>query len=176
MTRKILTDFSLLEALNADQGALERHVGRPAALLLAATKHLVDCAKFNGMRARPMIPRGEEVVDFLQQLLGCQPTESLIVLYADSKHRVLCADVITSELPDAAHYNTRKIVLHALDRAASGVLIVHNHPSGDPCPSTQDIRVTRDFVDALKPFNITLLDHLVVAEQGISSLRDLRLI
>jgi DNA repair protein RadC len=172
-TRQILTEFSLLEALNAQRSALDRRAGPHAAQMLAAAKKLVDSANFCGVRERPIVPRPDALTDFLQQLLGYQPIETVVVLYADIKARLICAEQIACGGPTSAEFNVRKIVLHALDRAASGVLVVHNHPSGDPRPSIPDLRMTHCLADALRPFEIKLLDHVVVAQgEAMSVLRN----
>jgi DNA repair protein RadC len=70
----------------------------------------------------------------------------------------------------------REVVKRALELSASAVILVHNHPSGDPTPSSADISMTRDIIDVAKPLGITVHDHIIVGRDGHASLKGLRLI
>ena len=70
----------------------------------------------------------------------------------------------------------REIVRRALELGASALILAHNHPSGDPTPSTADVRLTRDIVEIAKPFNIAVHDHLVIGRHGHASLKGLKMI
>lgn len=70
----------------------------------------------------------------------------------------------------------REVVKRALEVAASAIILVHNHPSGDPTPSNADIQMTRTIIDVAKPLGIEVHDHIIVGKDGHASLRGLRLI
>jgi DNA repair protein RadC len=70
----------------------------------------------------------------------------------------------------------REVVKRALELSASALILVHNHPSGDPTPSQADVKLTRDIVDIAKPLGITVHDHIIVGREGHASLEGLRLI
>ena len=70
----------------------------------------------------------------------------------------------------------REVVKRALELSATAVILVHNHPSGDPTPSPTDIKLTRDIIEVAKPLGITVHDHIIVGRDGHASLKGLRLI
>jgi DNA repair protein RadC len=70
----------------------------------------------------------------------------------------------------------REVVKRALELSASAIILVHNHPSGDPAPSRADIDMTRQIVDAAKPLGIAIHDHIIVGRQGHASFKGLKLI
>ena len=72
---------------------------------------------------------------------------------------------------DEAAVHVREVMARALQLGASAIILVHNHPSGDPTPSQQDIRLTRDIVDAGRHMKISVHDHVIVGAQGRSSMR-----
>jgi DNA repair protein RadC len=77
---------------------------------------------------------------------------------------------------DEAAVHVREVVSRGIALGATAIIIVHNHPSGDPTPSTQDIRLTRDLVEAGRHMKITVHDHVIVGAQGRTSMRALGLI
>ena len=77
---------------------------------------------------------------------------------------------------DEASVHVREVISRAIALGATALVIVHNHPSGDPTPSTQDIRLTRNLVEAGKHMKITIHDHVIVGAQGRTSLKALGLI
>ena len=70
----------------------------------------------------------------------------------------------------------REVVKRALELSASAVILVHNHPSGDPTPSSTDVKMTRDIIEVAKPLGITVHDHIIVGREGHASFKGLRLI
>ena len=77
---------------------------------------------------------------------------------------------------DEAAVYVREVIRRALEYHATAIILVHNHPSGDPQPSSQDIRLTRDIVEALRPLKIAVHDHVIIGARGHSSLRAMGLI
>ena len=77
---------------------------------------------------------------------------------------------------DQAPVYPREIVRRALELAASNIILVHNHPSGDPTPSAADLAITRDIIAAAKPLGVTIHDHLVIGRNGAASFKSLGLI
>jgi len=77
---------------------------------------------------------------------------------------------------DEASVHVREVIARAIALGATAIIIVHNHPSGDPAPSSQDSRLTRDLIDAGRHMEVTVHDHVVVGAQGRTSMRALGLI
>ncbi len=102
--------------------------------------------------------------------------EQFRVLYLDKKNRLLRDEFVADGTIDHAPVYPREVVRRALEAAASAMVLVHNHPSGDPEPSEADIAMTRKVVDAARVFDILVYDHLVVGREGTASFRQLGLI
>ena len=88
--------------------------------------------------------------------------ESFHVLCLDSKNRLINRHMVTLGLVDASLVHAREVFRPAVSGSASAVVLVHNHPSGDPTPSSQDLRITRQLVKAGKVMEIPVLDHVIV--------------
>jgi DNA repair protein RadC len=101
------------------------------------------------------------------------PREVFGVVMLDGRHRVLGFSRVSEGTLTASLVHPREVYAPALYACAAAVVAVHNHPSGDPTPSTEDREVTRRLADAGKLIGVPLLDHVVVADRGWSSLSDL---
>jgi DNA repair protein RadC len=98
------------------------------------------------------------------------------VLFLDKKNRLLADELMGQGTIDHAPVYPREVVRRALELSASAVILVHNHPSGDPTPSQADIDMTRQVIDAARALRITVHDHLVVGRDGVASFKALGLI
>ena len=96
--------------------------------------------------------------------------EQLRGLYLDAHYRVIHDEVISVGSVDANIIHPREVFKPALERSASAVILVHNHPSGVVTPSEADVEVTKQLVEASKVLGVTLLDHIVVAKDGYASI------
>ena len=101
--------------------------------------------------------------------------KQIYVLFLDKKNRLIAHERHQHGTVDHTPAYPREVVKRALELAAPAIILVHNHPSGDPTPSRADIEMTKQIVDAAKPLNITVHDHLIVGRQGHKSLREMRL-
>ena len=91
------------------------------------------------------------------------PQESFVVIHLNTQHRPVSWEVVTRGILDASLVHPREIFRGAILASAAGIIIAHNHPSGDPTPSREDRVVTRQLSDAGKTIGIPVLDHVVVA-------------
>ncbi len=124
----------------------------------------------------PILPNTRAVMDYLRLLLAEETSEQLRVLFLDSQHRLIRNEIISKGDIVSAPCNTRDIMRRALELAATALILVHNHPSGDPTPSDRDVLATAAISRAAIALGIELLDHLVVARSGTTSLRALGLL
>ena len=97
------------------------------------------------------------------------------MLFLDKKNQLIADEVMNRGTVDHAPVYPREVVRRALELSASAVILVHNHPSGDPTPSSADVEMTRQVVDAARPLRIAVHDHLVVARDGVASFKALGL-
>ncbi|WP_341304655.1 DNA repair protein RadC [Pseudomonas sp. TMP25] len=123
-------------------------------------------------RGRPLTSPNA-VFSHLQTLLGGYEHEVFALLMLDSKHRVLQFQELFRGTLDSASVYPREVVKLCLKHNAAAVILVHNHPSGDPQPSQADLVLTRKLQDALNMVDILTLDHVVVGREGCVSLAEL---
>jgi DNA repair protein RadC len=97
--------------------------------------------------------------------------EYLIGFFLNARHQLLTKEIISIGTLTASLAHPREIFAPAIDKAAAGVILVHNHPSGDPSPSHEDMKLTKRISEAGKIMGIELLDHLIVSESGVYSFK-----
>lgn len=102
--------------------------------------------------------------------------EQLRILFLDKKNRLIADEVQQTGTVDHTPVYTREVIKRALEVSATALILVHNHPSGDPAPSAADIRMTREIADAAKPMGIVLHDHIIIGKSSHASLRALKLL
>lgn len=124
------------------------------------------------MRTAPLLNTSASVLDFCRATMANGDIEQFRLLFLDRKHFLIKDEVQTIGTLDRTPLYPREIVRKALALNAGGVLMVHNHPSGDPTPSTADIQATQHMKTALQHVDINLLDHIVIAKFGYVSLRE----
>jgi DNA repair protein RadC len=112
-----------------------------------------------------------EVVDYCRSRMAYAEREEFRVLFLDRKNGLLADEAVSQGTIDHAPVYPREIVRRALELSASAMILVHNHPSGDPTPSTQDVKMTHDIIAVAKPLGVTVHDHFIVGRHGHISLR-----
>ncbi len=117
-----------------------------------------------------------EVIDYCRTAMAFEDHEEFRVLFLDKKNGLIADEAQGVGTVDHTPVYPREVVKRALELAASAVILVHNHPSGDPTPSTQDVKMTLDIIAIAAPLGVTVHDHIIVGRQGHASLRGLRLI
>lgn len=117
-----------------------------------------------------------EVIDYCRTAMAFEDHEVFRVLFLDKKNGLISDESQGVGTVDHTPVYPREVVKRALELAASAVILVHNHPSGDPTPSKQDIKMTLDIIAVAAPLGVTVHDHIIVGRQGHVSLRGQRLI
>jgi DNA repair protein RadC len=152
-------------------------VGRAKAARLAAALELGRRAMAEHARASPLtFPESRAVDAWARPRLVPLEHEELWLLALDGKNGMRSARRVAAGGLHGVHVQTRDPLRIALREAASAFLLVHNHPSGDPTPSLEDIDFTRAIVDGCRPIGTPLVDHVVVAKGGYSSMLELGLL
>ena len=175
----LLERFAHLGAVvAAEPGELARTPGLdPLALsdLKLLRELAVRLAREDSCR-RPVITSWTALVTYVRAALAHEPREQFRTLFLDRRNILLRDELVAHGTVDHAPVYPREVVRRALELSASALILVHNHPSGDPTPSQADIEMTRQIVEAARVFNLQVHDHLVVGRQGTASFRALGLI
>jgi DNA repair protein RadC len=117
-----------------------------------------------------------EVVDYCRSTMAFADREDFRILFLDKKNGLIADEAQGVGTVDHTPVYPREVVKRALELSASAVILVHNHPSGDPTPSQQDIKVTLEIIAICKPLGVSVHDHIIVGRQGHASLKGMRLI
>lgn len=149
-----------------------RGVGRDKAIALKAAFTLARRMAAEIQTAAPLLDQPEAVADLLRE--ECRPytVEHFYALFLDTRRRLVRKEVLTRGTLDAAIVHPRDVFRHAVAANASAVVLVHNHPSGDPTPSKADITVTRDLIRAGQLLKIEVLDHIILGRRTNERERD----
>jgi DNA repair protein RadC len=163
--------------LSADADALRREglsEGTVAALKIAeATAHRLLETRVEG---RPILSSWDALGDYLQAAMAHSPVEQVRVLFLNARNMLLANEAMWTGSVDEASVHVREVISRGIGLGATAIIIVHNHPSGDPSPSQQDIRLTRDLIEAGRHMKINVHDHVIVGSQGRVSLKAMGLI
>src|SRR5919112_700954 len=125
---------------------------------------------------RPVLSSWSAVLEYCRTAMAFAEKEQFRLLFLDKRNALIADEVQQSGTVDHTPVYPREVVKRALELSASAVILVHNHPSGDPTPSSADISMTRDIIEVAKPLGITVHDHIIVGRDGHASLKGLRLI
>lgn len=148
-------------------------IGETAAAYIHATHLLNQRAAREVVKQRPVISSWATLVEYVKVGLQHETEEQFRVLFLDKKNQLILDERQTRGTVDHAPVYPRELARRALELSASALILVHNHPSGDPTPSGADVSITREIMDALDPLEIAVHDHLIVGKHGVASLKAL---
>jgi DNA repair protein RadC len=117
-----------------------------------------------------------EVIDYCRAAMAFETVEQFRVLFLDKRNALVADEVQQRGTIDHTPVYPREVAKRALQLSASAVILVHNHPSGDPTPSSADISMTKNIIETLKPLGIAMHDHIIIGKNGHASLRGLQLV
>jgi DNA repair protein RadC len=150
----------------SEAAATQLKIVEAAALRLSQTRVL----------GRPALSSWAALLDYCAAAMARSQKEEFRILFLDRKNVLIADEVQSSGTIDHTPVYPREIVKRALELGASAVILVHNHPSGDPTPSKADIEMTREVVDAAKALRIAVHDHVIVGRSGHASFKALGLL
>jgi DNA repair protein RadC len=125
---------------------------------------------------RTVLSSWSSLIDYCRTAMAFDDRERFRILFLDKKNALIADEVQQTGTVDHTPVYPREVVRRALELRATALILVHNHPSGDPTPSRADIEMTRTIVDVAKPLGIAVHDHVVVGRDGHASFRALKLI
>jgi DNA repair protein RadC len=179
LAKALLREFGGIgPLLAADAEALMRVDG--VGETVAAALKIAQAAALRMLRhdivEQPVLASWQSVIDYLRADMGHISIERVRVLHLNSKNMLIRNEVMGEGSIDQATVHVREIIRRAIDLGSSAIILVHNHPSGDPAPSRADITLTREIIEAGKRLNIAVHDHIIIANGGHASMRAMGLI
>jgi DNA repair protein RadC len=128
------------------------------------------------VKNRTVLSSWSNVLDYCRTAMAFGDKEQLRILFLDKRNHLIADELQQEGTVDHTPVYPREVVKRALELSATAVILVHNHPSGDPTPSQADIAMTLEIVNVAKPLGISVHDHIIVGKDGHASLKGLRLI
>jgi DNA repair protein RadC len=179
LAKAVLARFgSFAEALNAPEELLREVPGLGEAAITEIK--LVRAAALRLMRGevleRPVLASWSQVLDYCRASMGFEAKEQFRILFLDKRNQIIADEVQQKGTVDHTPVYVREVVKRALELSATAIVLVHNHPSGDPTPSRADIEMTKQIVASAKNLGIVVHEHIIVGRQGHASFRGLGLI
>jgi DNA repair protein RadC len=178
LAKALLKTFgSFAEVVHAPEARL-----REAGLKDASVNQLKLIAAAAGRIAKGEIKRSvalsswNEVIDYCRSSMAFADKEQFRLLFLDKRNQLISDEVQQVGTIDHTPVYPREVIKRALELSATALILVHNHPSGDPTPSQADIQMTRAIVDIAAPLGIAVHDHIIVGRGGHASLKGMRLI
>lgn len=174
LAKRLIDEFGGLPALLAATPAeLSRSEGLGDGAI-AALK-FVGALAVRSLRAaaldRPVLSGWQALLDYLHAAMAHRTTEEFRVVFLNNRNMIIRDEVMGDGTVNAAPVYPREIIRRALDLAASSVILVHNHPSGDPAPSRDEITMTKAIIEAGRHLSLTVHDHVIIGKGGHSSMR-----
>jgi len=128
------------------------------------------------LRKRPVLSSWGNVLDYCRTAMAFSDKEEFRLLFLDKRNQLIADEVQQRGTVDHTPVYPREVVKSALELSATALILVHNHPSGDPTPSRADIQMTQAIIDVAKPLGIAVHDHIIVGKEGHASIKGLKLI
>ncbi len=179
IAKELIAKFgSFAEVLAAPRQRLEEVKGVKEAtstdlkIIHAAASRITQGA----VKKRPVLSSWNAVLDYCRTTMAFEDKERFGIIFLDKRNQVITDEIQQTGTVDHTPVYPREVVKRALELSATAVILVHNHPSGDPTPSRADITMTQQIVEIAKPLGILVHDHIIVGKADHASLKALKLI
>lgn len=128
------------------------------------------------VKKRPVLSSWSSVLDYCRTAMAFADKEQFRVLFLDKRNKLIADEQLQQGTVDHTPVYPREVVKRALELSATAIILVHNHPSGDPSPSRADIDMTHEIISVARPLGIAVHDHIIVGRDGHASLKGMKLI
>ncbi|NWO13689.1 MAG: DNA repair protein RadC [Virgibacillus sp.] len=175
LSNRLLMHFEGLKLLNdatIEELIAIKGIGRAKGVLVLAAIELGK--RMNGFQSgdRYVIRSPEDGADYIMEDMRVLNQEHFVALFLNTKNQVIHRQTIFIGSLNASIVHPREVFREAVKRSAASIIVAHNHPSGDPTPSREDIHVTRRLVESGKMIGIELMDHLIIGNRKFVSLKE----
>ncbi|WP_142829167.1 RadC family protein [Rhizobium rhododendri] len=151
-------------------------IGEAVALDLKLMASVAQRMLKSEIRGKKVLASWSSVIDYCHSAMAYETREQFRILFLDKRNTLIADEVQGRGTVDHTPVYPREVVKRALELSATAIILVHNHPSGDPTPSRADIDMTKTIVDTAKPLGIVVHDHIIIGKDGHASFKGLRLI
>ena len=171
--RLIATFGSFSEVLNASPRRLKEvnGVGQATVTDLQLVKAAAQMTISGKVRERPVLSSWSAVLDYCKAMMAFEEREQFRVLFLDKKNKLIGDEVQNTGTVDHTPVYPREVVKRALELSATAIILVHNHPSGDPTPSSADVEMTRKINEVAGSLGIAVHDHIIIGREGHVSMK-----
>lgn len=179
IAKALLTRFGTLGGVFGAPVSLLKEVkgvGDAVALELKLVASVAQRMLKSELTGKPVLSSWKSLIDYCHTAMAHEAREQFRLLFLDKRNALIADEVQGLGTVDHTPVYPREVVKRALELSATAVILVHNHPSGDPTPSRADIDMTKTIIDTAKPLGITVHDHVIIGKNGHVSFRALRLI
>ncbi|RXT57156.1 hypothetical protein B6S44_01560 [Bosea sp. Tri-44] len=179
LAKQLIQHFgSFAEVIGAPLSRLTevKGIGESVALDLKIVEAALKRTMKGQVAKKPVLSSWSSVIDYCRLAMAFAEREQFRILFLDKKNALIADEVQQTGTVDHTPVYPREVMRRALELSATALILVHNHPSGDPTPSGADMRMTRELVDIAKPLGITIHDHIIVGRDGHASFKGLGLI
>lgn len=179
LAKQLIQHFgSFAEVIGAPVSRLTevKGIGESVALDLKIVEASLKRAMKGQVAKKPVLSSWSSVIDYCRLAMAFAEREQFRILFLDKKNALIADEVQQTGTVDHTPVYPREVMRRALELSATALILVHNHPSGDPTPSGADMRMTRELVDIAKPLGIAIHDHIIVGRDGHVSFKGLGLI
>ena len=180
LAKTLLREFgSFSGVFNASQARLSQVKGLGDTTIAHLKVIQAVAARFGRDRIdvqQPILSSWSQLIEYCSSQMAYQSIEQFRILFLDKKNRLIADEVQQTGTVDHTPVYPREVIRRSLELSATALILVHNHPSGDPAPSSADVRMTKEIADVAKPLGITLHDHIIIGKSSHTSLRALKLI
>jgi DNA repair protein RadC len=169
---------SLAEVLGAPERLLREveDIGENAALDLKIVAAAAQRMARSEIAGREVLSSWNQVLDYCRAAMAFEEREQFRILFLDKKNALIADELQQTGTVDHTPVYPREVVRRALELSATAIILVHNHPSGDPTPSRADIDMTKTIIDTARPLGIAVHDHIIIGKKGHASMKGLLLI
>jgi DNA repair protein RadC len=127
-------------------------------------------------REQPILSSWSALIDYCRSAMAFEDVEQFRILFLDKKNRLIADEVQQRGTVDHTPVYPREVIKRTLELSATALILVHNHPSGDPSPSTADVQMTRQIIEVARPLGVAVHDHIIIGKSGHASMKGLKLI
>ena len=176
LAKQLLVRFGgLAGVLGADIAELQtvKGISENAAVFLKTIHALTQCVLLNDIKQKPILSSWQKLIDYCTVAMAQEKREHFRVLFLNRKNQLIADEVKQTGTVDHVPVYPREIVKRALDLGATAMILVHNHPSGDPTPSDGDIAMTKELIKAAKALDVLVHDHIIIGKNGHTSFKSL---